>query len=68
LKINNSAIAYFLLTRKEMYVDLGEDYFDKQKQQSIVRYAHNKREESPDAFGWALLLAYRMEIQYYHSK
>ncbi len=31
-------IAYYLLTRKEMYVDLGEDYFDKQKQQSIVRY------------------------------
>ena len=30
-------IAYYLLTRKEMYVDLGEDYFDKQKQQSIVR-------------------------------
>jgi hypothetical protein len=25
-------IAYYLLTRKEMYVDLGEDYFDKQKQ------------------------------------
>ncbi|MGG1664657.1 IS110 family transposase [Brevibacillus sp. NRS-1366] len=30
-------IAYYLLTRKEMYVDLGEDYFDKQKQQAIVR-------------------------------
>lgn len=30
-------IAYYLLIRKEMYVDLGEDYFDKQKQQSIVR-------------------------------
>jgi transposase len=30
-------IAYYLLTRKEMYVDLGEDYFDKQKQASIVR-------------------------------
>jgi hypothetical protein len=25
-------ITYYLLTRKEMYVDLGEDYFDKQKQ------------------------------------
>jgi transposase len=23
-------LAYYLLTRKEMYVDLGEDYFDKQ--------------------------------------
>jgi transposase len=32
-------IAFYLLTRKEMYVDLGEDYFDKQKQHSIVRYA-----------------------------
>ena len=30
-------ISYYLLTRKEMYVDLGEDYFDKQKQASIVR-------------------------------
>jgi transposase len=30
-------IAYYLLTRKEMYVDLGENYFDKQKQASIVR-------------------------------
>lgn len=30
-------IAYYLLTRKEMYVDLGEDYFDKQKETSIVR-------------------------------
>lgn len=30
-------IAYYLLTRKETYVDLGEDYFDKQRQQSIVR-------------------------------
>jgi transposase len=29
-------IAYYLLTRKEMYVDLGEDYFDKQRQVSIV--------------------------------
>ncbi|WP_245237991.1 hypothetical protein [Paenibacillus etheri] len=32
-------IAYYLLTREEMYVDLGEDYFDKLKQQSIVKYA-----------------------------
>ncbi|TDY10698.1 UNVERIFIED_CONTAM: hypothetical protein BJ099_1011, partial [Lysinibacillus xylanilyticus] len=32
-------ITYYLLTRKEMYVDLGEDYFDKQKEQSIERYS-----------------------------
>jgi transposase len=32
-------IAYYLLTRKEMYVDLGEDYFDKQRQVSIVRHS-----------------------------
>jgi len=30
-------ISYYLLTRKEMYVDLGEDYYDKKKQESIVR-------------------------------
>jgi hypothetical protein len=30
-------ITYYLLTRKEMYVDLGEDYFDKPKQGAIVR-------------------------------
>ncbi|SFM49391.1 hypothetical protein SAMN03159341_13823 [Paenibacillus sp. 1_12] len=24
-------ITFFLLTRKEMYVDLGEDYYDKQE-------------------------------------
>ncbi|MEK4403249.1 IS110 family transposase [Sporosarcina sp. FSL K6-6792] len=30
-------IAYYLLTRKEMYADLGEDYFDKQKQQSMTQ-------------------------------
>ncbi|WCK55719.1 IS110 family transposase [Aneurinibacillus sp. Ricciae_BoGa-3] len=28
-------ITYYLLTRKEMDIDLGEDYFDQQKQQSI---------------------------------
>jgi hypothetical protein len=27
-------IAYFLLIRKEMYIDLGEDYFDKAKTRS----------------------------------
>ncbi|WP_227940480.1 IS110 family transposase, partial [Alkalihalobacillus deserti] len=32
-------ISYYLLTRKEMYVDLGEDYFDKQREQSIVRHS-----------------------------
>ncbi|MGG1680321.1 IS110 family transposase, partial [Neobacillus sp. NRS-1170] len=32
-------IAYYLLTRKEMYVDLGEDYFDRQRQTSIVRHS-----------------------------
>ncbi|MFE4525095.1 transposase [Cytobacillus firmus] len=26
-------ISYYLLTRKELYVDLGEDHFDKQRQQ-----------------------------------
>lgn len=30
-------ISYYLLTRKEVYKDLGEDYFDKQREQSIVR-------------------------------
>ena len=37
-------IAYYLLTRKEMYVDLGEDYFDKQKEQSIIRYSVRRLE------------------------
>ncbi|WP_088103050.1 IS110 family transposase [Halalkalibacter urbisdiaboli] len=37
-------IAYYLLTRKEMYVDLGEDYFDKQKQVSIVRHSIRRLE------------------------
>lgn len=37
-------ITYYLLTRKEMYVDLGEDYFEKQKQQSIVRYSVRRLE------------------------
>jgi transposase len=37
-------IAYYLLTRKEMYVDLGEDYFDKQRQQSIVRHSLKRLE------------------------
>ena len=30
-------ISYYLLTRKEMYVDLGVDYYDKQRKQSLVR-------------------------------
>lgn len=37
-------ISYYLLTRKEMYVDLGEDYFDKQKHQSIVRHSLRRLE------------------------
>ncbi|WP_335382590.1 hypothetical protein [Neobacillus drentensis] len=37
-------IAFYLLTRKEMYVDLGEDYFDKQKQASIVRHSVRRLE------------------------
>ena len=37
-------IAYYLLTQKEMYVNLGEDYFDKQKQQSIVRHSLRRLE------------------------
>ncbi|CAI8874855.1 transposase [Brevibacillus sp. IT-7CA2] len=38
-------ISYYLLTRKEMYVDLGEDYFEKQKQQFIVRHSVQKLEK-----------------------
>ncbi|NHC43552.1 IS110 family transposase, partial [Bacillus sp. MM2020_1] len=37
-------ISYYLLTRKEMYVDIGEDYFDKQRQQSIVRHSLRRLE------------------------
>ncbi|MDP1454673.1 transposase [Peribacillus frigoritolerans] len=37
-------ISYYLLTRKEMYVDLGEDYFDKQRQQSIFRHSLRRLE------------------------
>ncbi|MCM2534645.1 hypothetical protein NDK43_22730 [Neobacillus pocheonensis] len=37
-------IAFYLLTRKEMYVDLGEEYFDKQKQVSIVRHSVRRLE------------------------
>lgn len=37
-------IAFYLLTRKEMYVDLGEDYYDKQKQQSTVKYSVRRLE------------------------
>lgn len=37
-------ISYYLLTRGEMYVDLGEDYFDKQKKQSIVRHSLRRLE------------------------
>lgn len=37
-------ISYYLLTRKEMYVDLGEDYFDKQREQSIIRHSLRRLE------------------------
>ncbi|RDW16600.1 IS110 family transposase [Oceanobacillus arenosus] len=37
-------ISYYLLTRKEMYIDLGEDYFDKQRQQSLVRHSLRRLE------------------------
>ncbi|MFG3432799.1 transposase [Lysinibacillus fusiformis] len=37
-------ITYYLLTLKEMYVDFGEDYFDKQKEQSIIRYSVRRLE------------------------
>ncbi|MOA03362.1 hypothetical protein D3C78_1228650 [compost metagenome] len=30
-------IAYYLLTRKDIYVDLGEDYFERHKHATIVR-------------------------------
>ncbi|MEH7454722.1 IS110 family transposase [Gottfriedia acidiceleris] len=38
-------IAYYLLTRKEMYRDLGEDYYDKQKEVSMVRYLVRRLEK-----------------------
>ncbi|GED33931.1 IS110 family transposase [Brevibacillus centrosporus] len=38
-------IAYYLLTRKEMYVDLGEDYFEKQKEHFIVRHSVRRLEK-----------------------
>lgn len=38
-------ISYYLLTRKEMYVDLGEDYFEKQKQQFLVRHSVRRLEK-----------------------
>lgn len=37
-------ISYYLLARKEMYVDLGVDHFDKQREQSIVRYSLRRLE------------------------
>ncbi|WP_349292453.1 hypothetical protein [Paenibacillus sp. ATY16] len=30
-------IGYYLLTRKDMYVDLGEDYFERHKHVAVVR-------------------------------
>ncbi|WP_430509478.1 hypothetical protein [Gottfriedia solisilvae] len=38
-------IAYYLLTRKEMYKDLGEDYYDKQKEVSMVRHSVRRLEK-----------------------
>ncbi|WP_078428641.1 IS110 family transposase [Alkalihalobacterium alkalinitrilicum] len=46
-------ISYYLLTRKEMYVDLGEDYFDKQREQSIVRHSLRRLEN----LGYAVSLS-----------
>lgn len=37
-------ISYYLLVRKEMYVDLGEDYFDKQRERSIVSHSLRRLE------------------------
>ncbi|WP_430510892.1 IS110 family transposase [Gottfriedia solisilvae] len=38
-------ITYYLLTRKEMYRDLGEDYYDKQKEVSLVRHSVRRLEK-----------------------
>jgi len=38
-------IVYYLLTRKEMYRDLGEDYYDKQKEVSMVRHSVRRLEK-----------------------
>lgn len=46
-------ISYYLLTRKEMYVDLGEDYFDKQREEMIVKRSLRRLEN----------LGYRVDIQ-----
>lgn len=45
-------ISYYLLTRHEMYVDLGENYFDEQRQQSIVRHALRRLE----GLGYSVIL------------
>lgn len=37
-------IAYYLLTRKEMYVDLGADYFDKRRERSLVTHSLRRLE------------------------
>lgn len=37
-------ISYYLLTRKEMYVDLGADYFEKKREQSIVKHSLRRLE------------------------
>ncbi|NOU91982.1 IS110 family transposase [Paenibacillus sp. LMG 31456] len=46
-------IAFYLLTRKETYIDLGEDYHDKQKQQSIANYAVRRLE----SLGYSVTIA-----------
>lgn len=46
-------IAFYLLTRKETYIDLGEDYHDKQKQQSIAKYAVRRLE----SLGYSVTIA-----------
>jgi transposase len=45
-------ISYYLLTRNEVYVDLGENYFDEQRQQSIVRHALRRLE----GLGYSVIL------------
>lgn len=37
-------ISYYLLTRKEMYVDLGADYFDKRRERSLVTHSLRRLE------------------------
>lgn len=43
-------IAYYLLTREEMYVDLGEDYFDKPFCFLTMRNTHLHNDSNGDFF------------------